>query len=209
MKWLLGRAKGLLKETKKRSIQAFRPIFIEINTRLGIPIRFHSPGRRVLENTILPYYAKRKVRGKVLFVGCDWYTAHYNKIFRESEFWTIDPNPAQKRFGSKDHIVGSIEDLKEYFEPEYFDLILCNGVLGFGLNRLEAAERALKNCFACLKRGGEFMLGRDEVDTLVPFSMDDVKSLRKFTPCKFPPLRQSCYSLKPVHNYLFCFFIKT
>jgi len=208
MRSLLSRGKRLLEKERKRLRQLFRPILIEINTRLGIPIRFHSPGRVVLENTILPYYANSKHGARVLFVGCDWYTAHYRKIFKNSEYWTIDPNPAQKRYGSKHHIVGSIENLKDHFEPEFFDVILCNGVLGFGLNQLEAAERAFNNCFTCLQRGGDFMLGRDEVEMLVPFSIEDMESLRKFVPFVFPPLKTARYTLRPGFNYLFCFFVK-
>ena len=191
MKYLFNKVKRYYDKKWKRLKHLSRPIVIEINTRLGIPIRFHSPARTVLEDTILPYYAGRKHGRKVLFVGCDWYTAHYRKIFRDSEYWTIDPNPAQKRYGSKNHIVGSIETLTHYFAPESFDLILCNGVLGFGLNQFEAAERAFNECFACLVTGGDFMLGRDDVETLVPFSIQDLTSLQKFVPCEFPAFKRN------------------
>lgn len=200
--------KRALSKAIKKIFRGLRPVIIGVKTRLDIPVRFHSPGRAVLEKTILPYFAAQPELAKVLFVGCDWYTQHYRHMFKNGEFWTIDPDPEKRRYGAKNHIVGGLENLPQYCEPGFFDLIICNGVLGFGLNQKEAAEQAFANCFDRLRGGGCFMLGRDEVETLVPFSVDHLNSLKRFVPHEFPPLNAWRYSMKPEFNYVFCFFQK-
>jgi hypothetical protein len=183
------------------------PILIEVKTRLGIPARFSSPARALFENTIIPYYGSQN-NSSVLFVGCDWYTNHYWRSFRNCDYWTIDPDPEKGRYGAKSHIVDFLENLGQYFDPEYFDVIICNGVLGFGLDRKEAAERAFSGCFANLRLGGTLVLGWDDSPTLVPFSIDELQSLKKFMPFPFPPLGTWNYSMKPQYDYVFRFLLK-
>ena len=181
---------------------------VEIKTRLGIPVRYNSPARTILENSILPFLAAQNSGSRVLFVGCDWYTKHYKGYFKKCAFWTIDPDPAKRRFGSKNHIVGYIEQLEKHFSPEYFDLIICNGVLGYGLNQLTQAEQAFDSCYTCLRRGGRLLIGREDDLTFLPFSNDELQSLHKFVPYFFPPLGTTNYSTKPQYNYTFSFFEK-
>ena len=184
-----------------------RPILIESKTRLGIPVRFRSPARGLLESTIMPYYGAQH-NSRVLFAGCDWYTKHYRKLFKNCDYWTIDPDPKKRRYGAKKHIVDFLENLDKHFEPGYFDVIICNGVLGFGLDQKEAAERAFQGCFDNLRREGILVLGWDDSPTLLPFSIDELQSLAKFKPCPFPPLSTSNYSMKPQHDYIFRFLSK-
>jgi len=106
----------------------------------------------------------------VLFVGCDWYTKHYCKFFRGMEYWTIDPDQGKKRYGSRNHLVDFLEHLHYYFPSGYFDLIICNGVYGWGLNQKKQCETAFRNCFDCLREGGEFVLGWDNVPEDSPSS---------------------------------------
>ena len=185
---------------------------LEIKTRLGIPVRYNSPARIILETIILPNMASQNQNSegsRVLFVGCDWYTNHYKKeYFKKWDYWTIDPDITKKRYGSKNHVIGHLELLAKYFGPEYFDLIICNGVVGYGLNQLGDVEEALDSCYTCLRVGGKLMLGREDEPGFIPFSNDDVKSLKRFAPYYFSPLATSNYSLKPRHNYNFSFFEK-
>ena len=122
-------------------------ILIMAKTGLGIPVRYSSPARTVLENIIIPYYASHANTSRLLFVGCDWYTKHYRKYFKKCEYWTIDSDPQKKRYGAKNHIVDLLENLDQHFDEEYFDVIICNGVLGFGLNQLKPAEKAFQKWF--------------------------------------------------------------
>lgn len=202
------RAKHLFK-TKMKLLREFcRPLIINVKILLGIPVQFHSPARSLLENTIIPYYASQENLSKVLFVGCDWYTNHYNKYFRNCEYWTIDPEPKQARYGSKNHIIDFLENLNDHFESGYFDLIICNGVLGFGLDQEQLAERAFESCLSCLRDGGAFVIGYDDSKNFLSFSAEGLNSLNKFTEFNFPPLGMSHYSLKPQYEYIYSFYVK-
>lgn len=193
---------------KFRRSKLTRTLEIEIKTRLGIPVRYHSPARSILENTIIPYFAIQQKEARVLFVGCDWYTKHYEKQFEKSEYWTIDSDPKKKRFGTSRHIITTIELLDRHFQAESLDVIFCNGVLGYGLNNVFQAEQAFDSCYTCLRQGGKLVLGREDDPEFLPFSNDDLHSLRKFNPFVFPPLATSHYSTKPHYNYTFSFFEK-
>ncbi len=206
---IMRRVIRLLKLIKKWLRRLYRPFLIFIKVKLGVPVRFHSPARDLLEATILPYCASQDNLSRVLFIGTDWYTIHYRKLFKSTiEYWTIDPDPKQARYGANNHIVDYMENLEKYFDSGFFDIIFCNGVLGFGLNQKEPADRSFNSCHKCLCDGGLLIIGRDAAPDLLPFSVDDLDSIRKFKPHKFPPFETAHYSLKPQHEYLYSFFMK-
>ena len=209
MIFIIRRANRLLKVIRKWLGNLILSFFTYIKVKLGIPVRFHSPARDVLENTILPFYASQENISRVLFVGTDWYTVHYRKFFKSTiEYWTIDPEPKQARYGAKNHIVDYVENLDKHFNSDFFDIIFCNGVLGFGLNQREPAERSFDSCYKCLRKGGEFVIGRDDTPQFLSFSVDELSSMRKFKPHQFPPLAMENYSLKPQFEYLYSFYVK-
>lgn len=44
---------------------------------------------------------------------------------------TIEPNPGNSPFGSsKHHLQGTIGELGNFVEPEIYDIIMINGVIG-------------------------------------------------------------------------------
>src|SRR5882762_2282845 len=60
---------------------------------LGIDLYLRTDDRRVLEQIILPYFAERSEFSRVLFVGCDWYTRGYARIFRAKTYITLEIEP--------------------------------------------------------------------------------------------------------------------
>ena len=181
---------------------------IEIKTRLGIPIRYHSPARTILEERILPYLTMSQRGSKILFVGCDWYTQHYKTYFKRCEYWTMDPDLTKKRFGAKHHLTIPLEHLSRHIPPLFFDVIICNGVLGYGLNTPAQAEQAFDQCYVSLRQNGKFIIGREIEQAFLPFSNDDLQSLKQFVPYYFPPLATANFTTKPHYNYMFSFFEK-
>ena len=155
---------------------------------LGIDIYKRTDDRRVLEQIILPYFAKRKECVTVLFVGCDWYTRGYRRIFDGKNFWTLEIDPKKKCYGAKLHIVDSVTNVTSHFRENELDLIVCNGVVGFGLNEIDEFDKAIHGCFVCLRQGGSFVLGWNDTPWLRPFPLDASTSLRKFSRSVFPPL---------------------
>ncbi len=156
-----------------------------------MPIVNHD--RYILEQKIIPFFVNREDFAKVLFVGCGSYTKHYEKLFKQKEYWTIDINPMKKIYGAKKHIVDSMSNLKLHLKEDYLDLIICNGVFGWGLNDREEVEKAFTGCFDCLRPGGVLIIGWDDVPEKKPFPLESCLSLSKFQPYFFPPLSTSEY----------------
>jgi SAM-dependent methyltransferase len=118
-----------------------------------------SEDRRVLEQQILPAYAREPGITRVLFAGCASYTQHYEALFAGHKYWSIDPVAARQRHGARRHITDSLQHLAIHVPAGYFDLIVCNGVLGWGLNARKEADAAFAACHAALREGGHLLMG--------------------------------------------------
>lgn len=146
----------------------------------GLSSHRQTEDRRVLEQEILPAYAQRADMARVLFVGCAVYTQPYAELFSERDYWTIDPVAGRRRYGGLHHIVDRLENLGSHAPADYFDLILCNGVLGWGLNALADADAAFAACHFHLRRGGELMIGWNDIVPRNRVAPEDVPALRRF-----------------------------
>lgn len=176
---------------------------------LGLPVPMHTEDRRVLESIIFPYFTALTEVRSVLFVGCDWYTRHYQPVFFAAhEFWTIDPAPRARKFGGRRHVVAPLEALGRHCADEYFDLIVCNGVYGFGLDTLTQCEQAFAACHASLRAGGYFLLGWDDIPARTPVPLADVANLRLFQPFTFPPLGTWRYLTETPYRHVYDFYRK-
>ena len=145
---------------------------------------YAPPDRRVLVGEILPALARDPAIRSVLFVGVQWYTVGYPRIFTDASFATIDPDPAVTRFGGAPHIVGRVQDLATHFPASTFDAIVVTGVIGYGLNDPLAVELALTACATALRPGGWLILG---VNERLPTHVDPAvtRASRAFEPQPF------------------------
>jgi SAM-dependent methyltransferase len=173
-----------------------------------MPIVNHD--RYILEQKIIPFYLESPEFIKVLFVGCGSYTKHYEKWFKTKEYWTIDINPMKKIYGAKNHIIGSMSDLSLHFKDNSLDLIICNGVFGWGLNDREDVEKAFSGCYDSLRKGGVLILGWDDTPEKNPFPLETCKSLSQFQSYCFPPLSTSQYRnlTDESDKHVFNFYVK-
>lgn len=148
---------------------------------LHLPTPLDTEDRRILERVVFKYLLALPNTKKVLFVGCDWYTRHYDQaFFRGCEYWTLDVSPSARRFAGKRHIVAPLEELGRHFPEAWFDLILCNGVYGFGLDAREDCEQAFEQCYSRLREDGVFLLGWNDIPARTPVPLESLKSLRRF-----------------------------
>jgi len=176
---------------------------------LGLPTRMETEDRRVLEEVIFPFYLGLPQIRCVLFVGCDWYTRHYEKAFFERhDYWTIDWAASARKYGARQHIVDSLEFLDRYAEAERFDLIVCNGVFGFGLDTLEQCERAFTTCYSRLRRQGHLLFGWTDVPARVPIPLESIQSLRLFEPFELPSLGTWRYVTRTPYRHTYDFYRK-
>ena len=175
---------------------------------LGLPARRATEDRRVLEQVILPEYARRAEIRRVLFVGCASYTQPYQHLFAHCEYWTIDAVAQRSRFGSRHHIVDRLENLGRHVAAGYFDLIVCNGVLGWGLNRATDAEAAFTACHLHLREDGELVLGWNDTAPHNRVTPSDLPALARFQPQIFGPLQTVRLRVVGAHRHVFDFYRK-
>ena len=185
-----------------------RTVVLAARRALGLPAQLHTEDRRILEQVILPEYARRSDIARVLFVGCAAYTQRYGEIFGGREYWTIDPVARKSRYGSERHIVDQLQNLGRHVQPGYFDLVVCNGVLGWGLNALEDADTAFAACHTHLRAGGDLLLGWNDIaprNRVVPAS---VPALRRFDSGRFGPSQIAHWVIDAPNHHVFDFYRK-
>ena len=182
----------------------------ELRYRAGLIDKMAVPDRRLLERTILPYFAKRQDMHTILFVGTAWYTKDYPAMFAGKTFWTIDPDPEQAPYGSPGHhLIERLENIGHHFAPATFDAILATGIFGWGLNTRQQADEAFNVCFEALKPGGLFMHGWDDIAKHKPVDPHSLQSLQRFEPFAFPPLNRAHYPVPRSHiRHIFDFYRK-
>src|ERR1700722_18362460 len=111
---------------------------------LGLPVPMETEDRHVLEEVIFKQILALPQTQRILFVGCDWYTKHYQQaFFSDRDYWTIDMSAKAAKFGARQHLTAGLQDLDRHFPERHFDVIFCNGVYGFGLDAHEQIERAI------------------------------------------------------------------
>jgi SAM-dependent methyltransferase len=185
----------------------YLPRFIRRRLHLPAPIDTHD--RRVLEQIVFPGYLADPRIKRVLFVGCDNYTAQYERrFFASCEYSTIEPNPKMRRYGSKkQHAIAPLEQLSDHFAPGSFDLIICNGVYGWGLDTAEQCEIAFASCHTCLAPGGHLLIGWNDIPphrASVPLT--EVASLAKFDRFRFPSLGSWRYLTDTPYRHIYEFY---
>jgi hypothetical protein len=164
--------------------------------------------RRILEERIFPHYATDPEVGSVLFVGCQWYTKHYHDAhFPEHDFWTLGPSEQARRYACRQHVMAPLERLDQFFPEGYFDLIVCNGVLGSDLETREQCETALGHCFTRLGGTGHLVLGWDDVAQHNALRPDQLATLKRFGRYAFPQLGTR-YLTRTAHRRVYDFYRK-
>lgn len=113
--------------------------------------------RICLETEILPWVSKHCA--KVLFVGAAPYTCHYEKLFARGQYTTIDAHPSTAVWGSPDHILAPIQEIRRYRPEGFFDCVVLNGVFGFGVDTPEEQRRVIEVLHGALRPGGLLVLG--------------------------------------------------
>lgn len=138
--------------------------------------RIRSADRLLLEETLLPAYAADASLRSLLFIGCDWYTRHYADLFapRRERFRTLDIDPAKVTFGSEGHVVAPMQDVDRHFALASADVLVANGVYGFGIDDRGELGHAIAAAFRVLRPGGTLVLGWNDVPALAPFDPEGV-----------------------------------
>lgn len=192
----------------RRTHRLAREALMSAAQRLGAVFYQDTADRAVLENVIFPFYQLSAAHRRILFVGCDWYTAGYARRMSFKTFATIDPDPARARFGATAHQVAPMRRLTDAHAAGSLDLVICNGVIGWGLDDPDEAERSFDAAWTALRPGGHFVVGWNDVARHAPFDVTGLASLRRFAPIAFPPLGTSRHAVDHDMRHTFAFYAK-
>lgn len=126
--------------------------------------RLATPDRVLLEDVIVPEFLGRDDVRRVLDVGVAWYTRTYPRLYRGIEYHTIDVDPAMQRIAGPHHRTLSMTELATVYPADTFDLIVCNGVFGWGLDTADDVARGLAACADVLRPGGWLVVGWNDME---------------------------------------------
>jgi len=153
----------------------------------------YKPDRHVLEKVIFPALVRDPAVRRVVSVGCAWYTRRYEAVFHDREFWTIDSDERMKRHGATRHIVGPMTCLPQHLPAHSVDVVLCNGVFGFGLDAKDECEESVRAAFSCLRPGGLLIIGGCATGSHCAVPPRSLSSLASFQPHVLPPFTSPSY----------------
>ncbi|MDF2994088.1 MAG: methyltransferase [Microbacterium sp.] len=125
--------------------------------------RLATPDRVLLEDVIVPEILGQDDVRRVLDVGVAWYTRTYPRLYRGVEYHTIDVDPAMQRIAGRHHHTLSMTELASVYPPDTFDVVMCNGVFGWGLNTADEVARGLEASAAVLRPGGWLVVGWNDM----------------------------------------------
>lgn len=133
MSQILGRVKDVLKSvlrTKQRRSRAIEAL----------------PSRQYMQTTLIPALASAE-RRRMLFVGAQPYNLAFYRHCEalKIDVWSIDYDSASAPYGApQGHFVGDIKQIGILAPQLKFDVIVFNGILGFGVNSPADAVSALE-----------------------------------------------------------------
>lgn len=168
---------------------SWRVLSRTVRRSLGLHAAMDTADRVVLEQCIFPHYRRRDDVKQMLFVGTRWYTRHYPALLGGKRFITIDVDRRAARHGSpQGHITASAAEVRQHFGAGSLDLVMFNGVFGWGLDRLDEMEQSIAGFHEVLRPGGELVVGWNDVPRRRPFDWHALPALQRFSPLPFGPL---------------------
>lgn len=195
----------------KRAIFKISPGLAE---RLQFDFALQAPNRSFLENQIFDYL--NKIFGspskdkKLLFIGIDKHNWHYHRDM-DMQFHTIEIKPQNAVYGQEGlHVVGSATELPAHYEHEFFDVVVANGLIGFGLDSKSDFERLLDGTSQILKPGGIFILGYNDLPERLDFdirSADHYTLFEEFVP-DIDGLERSFFRVNDEYDHTYVFMRK-
>ena len=141
------------------------------NTKLGWRLTYNTPDRKWLETWVYRNcYNKR-----VLSIGTSWYTMLLPEIV--PCYWTtVDVTMCAERLAitSDRHYTTDLTDKTQCLGKEdYYDVVILNGVLGFGVNTPTAASEMISKLCKYLQPGGLLLIGYNDRPGRSTFSVEE------------------------------------
>jgi hypothetical protein len=160
--------------------------------------------RQYMTETIFPALASMNLK-RVLFVGCKSYTAHYGKPLTQAaiEYWTTDIDPVAAIWGEKDHhIVCDITKIDEVCPSGWFDVVLLNGVFGYGVDEETEMNRAIEAIAKILRQDGMLLIGWNPKEVKDPTRLESARVHFRRERVLPLPLRKTFQDTDAVYDWL-------
>lgn len=118
--------------------------------------------RRYLEEEWLPLLGQH---APVLDIGKASYTEHYPQLIGAAAYVSVDREESKRPELVADATAPGFVALARARYPEY-GAVIFNGLIGYGIDSLEAIERALGAFWQLLRGGGHLLVGWNEREIL-------------------------------------------
>ena len=151
--------------------------------KVGLPTPLRTLDRSFLEKKVFKYLntLPNNQKSKLLFIGVEYYTRHYYSKLN-FDVTTIDIDPDKKKYGNRHkHIVGSATEINSFFPKNYFNVIVANGLLGYGMNGKLEFDKMLSQCHETLVKNGILVLGYNQTPRHLNFDLTDCMNYKLFT----------------------------
>ncbi|MEJ8757022.1 methyltransferase domain-containing protein [Pontibacter sp. H259] len=183
-------------------------VYLPIKRWLLLQFRLDSsyfkkqPDRIWLDTHLYPKLSKLK-QGRILFVGCAYYTWESLRLFNKGvDLVTVDIDENNVIWGGKNHLVASILDIDKYVEPNSFDIVLLNGIFGHGVDSPEMQEQTYKALHNILKPDGLLQVGWNHDLISDPTELESSKKLFYKTEFEGLPQRTTFSDSTHVFDFL-------
>lgn len=170
--------KRLLRNLKNRYVA---PIVLRMLDQFGMHYSLKTPDRAFLENEIIGKLLAGGRYAHVLFAGVEMYTWHYRDLLASTDFHTIDRDANKRRYGNgPKHRVGSVCDLGTIYKPGQFNVVVFNGLVGYGLDSKADVDRALIAAYEVLADGGVLIIGWNNTPAHLDFALDELAGYQAY-----------------------------
>ncbi|MDX5421585.1 MAG: class I SAM-dependent methyltransferase [Hymenobacteraceae bacterium] len=142
-------------------------------------------------------------QGRVLFVGCAFYTYKYLKNFNKAvDLITVDYDAHNAMWGGHNHLVADIQQVDRLVEPASVDIVLLNGIFGHGVNTPEAQTRTYEALHNIMKPDGLLLVGWNHDLSQDPLELDACQELYYRTGYEGLPERTCFTDSTHVYDFL-------
>lgn len=141
---------------------------------LHFPHILRTESRKELEYNLLFYLAKEIQPKQILSIGVGPYTTYYPRLFPKAQFKTIDLDPSAAQWASPgNHTIADATKINDLWQRGTFDLVLFNGVYGWGMNSQKQLTETLDCISILLKPNGFLLFGWNKTPATDPIDIEN------------------------------------
>jgi hypothetical protein len=163
---------------------------------------FNKPDRIWMEQVLLPIISNAGF-SKILFAGCAPYTWHYELFFnnKSTQYLTTDIEPRARIWGARKHFVCRIQDIDKHIKSDCIDMVLFNGIFGWGVNSIDDMNKSLRSMYKILKKpDGILLIGWDIGATDDPLELSVLRTHYQHVPVLGLPSRTTFEHSRHVYD---------